>query len=96
MATIQDGGGRNPGFVLNVISGGTGDCQQPAFQIWWESVQRLKCYSRIKKFKMATLQDGGGRMAVVAILDSFWMLFPVGQVIVSSLRFKFDENRLNG
>jgi hypothetical protein len=35
-------------------------------------------------------------MAAVAILDLVEILFPVVRVIVSSLRFKFDENRLNG
>jgi hypothetical protein len=33
MATIQDGGGRHVGFVLNVISGGTGNFRQFPFQI---------------------------------------------------------------
>jgi hypothetical protein len=33
---------------MNAISGGTGDCQQSAFQIWRKSVERFKSYSLIK------------------------------------------------
>jgi len=53
-------GGRHLGFGLNIISGNTGDMQQFPYQIWWKSLQRFRSYSRIKKFKMATIQDGGG------------------------------------
>jgi hypothetical protein len=53
MATIQDGGGRHLGFVLNVISGGTGNFQQFPFQIRGKSVKRFKSYSKILIFKMA-------------------------------------------
>jgi hypothetical protein len=53
MATIQDGGGRHLGFVLNVISGGTVNFRQFPFQIWEKSVKRFKSYSKILIFKMA-------------------------------------------